>query len=162
MPTFRPNGSLHCKRRWVVSRREIRYWGSKYRLPDCGCRSMNDDTSRRSRRAVMRSVALGVAGGLAGCVGFDGSGSTSPQSTPAPETTDSTASPPPATTTSSTPPSTLPTTPTETWTLPATPLQPTEDKHEERINDVNFINKENAPDGNGYTNFDLQMGPTRG
>jgi hypothetical protein len=46
--------------------------------------------------------------------------------------------------------------PTEPWTKPATPKNP-EDKLEDRISNVKFVNKEKASNGNGYTDFDIQV-----
>lgn len=44
----------------------------------------------------------------------------------------------------------------ETWTKPETPRDP-ENKLGDRISGAEFINKEEASNGNGYTNFDVQV-----
>jgi hypothetical protein len=44
----------------------------------------------------------------------------------------------------------------EEWTQPPTPKNP-EDKLENRFIEIKFINKEKAPNGNGYTDFDVQV-----
>jgi hypothetical protein len=46
--------------------------------------------------------------------------------------------------------------PTETWTKPKTPKSP-EDKGQDRINNVEFVNKEESSSGSGYTDFDIQV-----
>lgn len=129
---------------------------------------MNDDASCRSRRAVIGSIALGIIGGLAGCVGGGGqrnNGQTSTTTTTSSRTTttESPASPSPSPTTSRTTTSNPTTTtslstPTEPWTPPTPPRQPTQDKDEDRITDGEFINTVEAPDGSGYTDFDLRVG----
>jgi hypothetical protein len=55
-----------------------------------------------------------------------------------------------------TPPPTPKSTPTEEWTQPPTPKSP-EDKLEDRFIEIKFINKEKASNGNGYTDFDVQV-----
>jgi predicted small lipoprotein YifL len=46
--------------------------------------------------------------------------------------------------------------PTETWTKPDTPKSP-EDKGQDRISNVKFVNKEESSSGSGYTDFDIQV-----
>lgn len=42
-----------------------------------------------------------------------------------------------------------------TWSIPPRPNKPTEQKHEDRITTVQFINKVQAENGTGHTNFDV-------
>lgn len=123
----------------------------------------------------LTAVALIAAVALAGCSGMGPmGGSSTPSPTEATQTTTSQATTTTnTTTTQSTPeqtatatptstpyvatPPTEPTpVPTETWTKPPTPKSP-EDKGEDRISSVKFINKKEAPSGSGYTDFDVQV-----
>lgn len=62
----------------------------------------------------------------------------------------------PTTTSDSTPDSTETTT-AATWSKPSPPTRPTEEKLEDRITSVKFINKATAESGAGYSNFDVQV-----
>lgn len=110
----------------------------------------------------MRSVALVAVGGLAGCVQNVQKLSTATLAgaNPSPETTESitstSQSTAPATTTTTT--TTTTQTPTEAWTPPEPPNQPVQNKEEDRISDGEFINTDKAPDGSGYTDFDIRVG----
>jgi hypothetical protein len=142
---------------------------------------MTSASTRRSRRQFLASVSLALLGGLAGCSGrSDDTGASTPSSRttstpPSTSTPTATAEPTTVATTStatSTPTATPeptptatptataepPSTPTETWTPPATPLQPTEDKRDDRITDVEVINTEPATSTNGDTDFVLRVG----
>lgn len=115
---------------------------------------MNNNTLYRTRRAIIGSVALGIIGGLAGCVRSVQklSNASLAGAKPSPETTESIAS-----TSQSTTMTTIQT-PTESWTPPETPNGPIENKEEERITDGEFINTVEAQDGSGYTDFDIRVG----
>lgn len=99
---------------------------------------------------------------MAGCSSIDsltGSDSESPSPTETPTEPGETASPSP----SSEPTQIVKTAPgpstpgqPETWTKPETPRDP-ENKPEDRISGAEFTNQEEASDGNGYTDFDIQV-----
>lgn len=98
-----------------------------------------------NRRQLLASMSLALLSGLAGCSDqLSDSGAATASSRTATVTPTDTAEPA--------------STPTESWTPPETPHQPTEDKREDRITDVDFINTEAATNTNGYTDFDLQVG----
>ncbi len=86
-----------------------------------------------------------------------GSDSETPSPTPTTTeaTTTATTSPEPTQVVKTAPGASTPGQP-ETWTKPETPRDP-ENKHEDRISGAEFINKENASDGSGYTDFDVRV-----
>lgn len=119
---------------------------------------------------------------LSGCSGVDpgggppGTNSATPTdtsiATPAADSTETqtatrTATPTatPSTTPTATPPTTptaTPTaTPTPTWSEPEPPNKPKEGKYDDdnrtRITDVSFVNTEPATDGDGYSDFDIEV-----
>lgn len=94
---------------------------------------------RLTRRHLLTSTTFTLLGGLAGCIEVPVDESVSAPSEPTSKSSGNT-----------------PSTPTETWTEPATPNQPTEEKEEDRINDVDFVNKKKS--SGGYVDFDLQVG----
>lgn len=103
-------------------------------------------TERRpNRRRLIASMMIALIGGLAGCIEqLDDSGAATSVSSASSVAT-------------ATPSDTAGSTPTESWTPPETPNQPTDDKRDGRITDVDFINTETATN-TGYTDFDLQVG----
>lgn len=85
---------------------------------------------------------------IAGCSGLGPAGGS-----PTP-----TATATPTATPTSTPTPTPTATPYPEWSPPEPPNRPTENKIEEgRISEVTFVNKEPTADGDGYTNFDLEV-----
>jgi uncharacterized protein YceK len=106
------------------------------------------------------ALALVIAILLAGCTSVgplsdtqSPTEATQPATTPSTTTTDTTPTPTPYV---ATPPPTATSVPTETWTKPETPKSP-EEKGQDRISNVKFVNKVEASNGNSYTNFDLQV-----
>ncbi|MFC6962096.1 hypothetical protein [Halocatena marina] len=110
------------------------------------------------------ALALVITVLLAGCSSIDsltGSSTPTEAESTATETETATAtetSTPTATSTQvvKTPAPTATARPTGTWTEPATPKAP-EDKNDNRIKSAKIINKKKASDGNGYTDFDVQV-----
>lgn len=49
-------------------------------------------------------------------------------------------------------------TPTKEWEQPDTPNSPTQDKDDDRITDMDIINTVDSEEGEGFSDFDLQVG----
>lgn len=127
-----------------------------------------------TRRKLLGTGSVAVLGGISGCSGIleninatapesESSTDEKPQATPEPpaasESTGTTQSTATSQSTASSQSTDAPeATPAESWEPPETPNKPTEDKRDDRINDVDIINKEEAANGNGYSNFDFQVG----
>lgn len=122
-----------------------------------------------TRRQLLGTASVAFLGGISGCSTIlesinatapgsnsDSSADSKPQATPKPPASEPTETTQSTVTTQPTDDSEA--TPGESWSPPEQPNKPTEDKLDDRINDVDIINKEEATSGSGYSNFDLQVG----